>query len=89
MDLGLLKFRQTALLSFGPEANAAPGPRAPGSTGSLVGRGATDPRQFPAVDAAFRVISNDARQPGVDHRGHAIDRQLVSATFVLRMTLRR
>ncbi len=90
MDLGLFEIRTAVLIAFGPEADAAARSRSTCAAGTLVCRGATDPGQLPAVDAPF------AR-----HSGQCAPDQLsitvvtpsivseVSATFVLRMTLRR
>ena len=62
MDLGLFKVGQTAVLAFRPEADATTGPCATRTAGPLVGGGATDPCQFPAVDAPFGIVS-DASEP--------------------------
>ncbi len=65
---------ESALFPLGPEADATARPGSTRSAGSLIGGGATDPFQLPAVDASLRVVTDRPSQPGVDTSGNPIDR---------------
>src|SRR5262249_32565907 len=75
VDLGWIEGRDAPLIADGPEPDATAGPGPPGSARALIGRGATDPADAPAVDPSVRSRDHHPRQAAIDHRGHPVDRQ--------------
>ena len=52
-----------------------PGPVRPALPGALIGRRATDPDRFPAVDSPCTIVADGPCQSAVDDRRHPVDRE--------------
>jgi hypothetical protein len=74
--LDLRQFLRGAFIVFGtrPEAQTFARRSAPGPTGALIAAGLGNFFDEQRVDAAIRIVTGDARQAGINHEAHAVNR---------------
>ena len=74
-DLRQLVLAPADLLGARPEPDAAAGPEPAGASRALRRRRAADGAEPQPIEPRPRVEARDAREPGVDHDRHALDRE--------------